>query len=89
MYHLDELRRRKSALYISEWIEELQGREASELWVWECTPIPCGLPSDQQLEEGLAVALGEISIGCLVNRSHEEMTAALAEYEHLNITDEE
>lgn len=49
-------------------------------WYWECTPAPCGLPTDEMLTDGIAVALGELSLADLAQRNADEMASGIAEY---------
>jgi len=55
------------------WITEAHGNDVAYTWAIECTPMPCGLPSDAMLDEGLAVATGELSIKDLTTRVYAEM----------------
>ena len=63
------------------WIKEAQGERIAELWFWECTPMPCGLPSAEQLDEGLRVATGELAMRDLLRRVYAEMAALSAQYD--------
>ena len=45
--------RHEAAKAVAQWLTEECGEEVAGFWVWERTPMPCGLPSDAQLEEGL------------------------------------
>lgn len=49
--------RRAAAVTVYGWLDEIHGRDVAEWWVWERTPFPCGLPLDEQLEEGLTIAV--------------------------------
>lgn len=68
---------------VYDWIVETQGEEAAEIWLWACTPFPCGLPTDEQLEEGLAVAYGKITLGQLLAKVDAEMRRCLEEHRRL------
>ena len=70
----DDFDERKAATEtVLRWIEEAHGERAASSWAWECTPIPCGLPSDQQLDEGLRIASGELDLREHVSRCYAEM----------------
>jgi len=56
---MSEEQRHKAAQAVTAWITEYRGERIASYWVWERTPMPCGLPDDEQLAEGLALALGE------------------------------
>jgi hypothetical protein len=64
-----------------KWIEEALGEEAASLWAWNCTPAPCGLPTDSQLADGLAVAAGELDLNALLAETEREMAREYEEYE--------
>lgn len=49
--------RKQAAVAVAEWITEYHGEDAALFWVWERTPMPVGLPDDEQLEAGLRMAL--------------------------------
>lgn len=49
--------RKRAAVTICEWLTEYCGQATADYWAWERTPMPCGLPSDEQLDEGLQNAL--------------------------------
>ncbi len=70
--------RKDAAVTVTRWITDAHGDDVASLWVWECTPMPCGLPSDEQLQEGLSLALGEVTIGALLAKSYHEMNEELA-----------
>lgn len=72
--------RKAAAVAVTEWIVEMRGEETAQTWAWECTPMPCGLPTDEQLAEGLAVALGDLSIGALLDKCYREMDEAFQAY---------
>lgn len=72
--------RKQAAETVVRWITDMQGEEVAQAWVWECTPMPCGLPSDEQLQEGLSLALGEVTIGALLAKTYREMDEELRRY---------
>lgn len=72
--------RKQAAETVARWITEMQGEEVASAWAWECTPMPCGLPSDEQLQEGLSLALGEVSIGALLAKTYREMEEEMRRY---------
>jgi hypothetical protein len=37
-------------------LEAAGGKKLADYWSWEMTPMPCGLPSDEQLAEGRKMA---------------------------------
>jgi hypothetical protein len=37
----------------------------AEIWFWSFTPLPIGLPSDEQLEEGRQLLSGELTLAQL------------------------
>ncbi len=49
--------RKQAAKAVVAWLIEYHSEEVANYWAWECTPMPCGLPSDKQLEHGLSMAL--------------------------------
>jgi len=61
----DRKRRTQSVLDL---ISERHGSSVARDWAWACTPIPCGLPSDEQLEDGLRLARGDTTIEALLRR---------------------
>ncbi len=73
--------RKRTTETVINWIVESQGEKAASDWAWGATPIPCGLPSDKQLEEGLRVATGELSIWELLGQVEREMSESMAAYE--------
>ncbi len=70
--------RKRTTQTVLDWIIELRGNDVASLWAWETTPIPCGLPSDEQLEEGLALAAGEVHISELLRRAYAHMNEVCA-----------
>lgn len=44
--------RKAEAGRIAKELSAIGGEELADYWVWEMTPMPVGLPSDEQLEEG-------------------------------------
>lgn len=72
--------RKEAAVTVTRWITEAHGDQVASAWVWECTPMPCGLPSDEQLHEGVSLALGEVTIGELLAKSYREMDEEMAAY---------
>lgn len=74
MNHYETFEARKMATdTVLGWIEAAHGSEIMSAWAYECTPIPCGLPDDEMLDEGLSLALGEVTIGQLMARAHASM----------------
>lgn len=71
--------RRDATKAVASWIAEAHGDRAAHDWCWSCTPLPFGLPSDAQLAQGLAVALGEMTIDRLMQDCEEDMRAACRE----------
>lgn len=65
---------------VVDWLKERGGEDLALAWLWECTPAPCGPPSYEQVEDGLRVASGELSMGDLLSRVHAEMDEAMAEW---------
>lgn len=65
---------------IFQWIEESHGKEVASDWLWGCTPYPAGPPSDEMLEEGLALACKEITLNSLHEKVWLEMDRAMKEY---------
>lgn len=55
------------------WIADAIGIEAANTWAWECTPYPLWTPSVEQLEEGLYLAMGAVSLGDLLEKTYAEM----------------
>jgi hypothetical protein len=77
---VDDFDERKARTQIVlDWIIESRGNDVAGLWAWETTPMPCGLPSDEQLEAGLRVATGEVHINDLLAATYAEMDRLLAE----------
>ncbi len=74
-----EGQRAKAGIVIA-WIVEALGEEAASTWAWECTPMPCWLPSDEQLDEGLRIASGELDLREHVTRCYAEMDEQMATY---------
>lgn len=50
---LNEEHRRESTVTILSWLAECCGEDVADTWAWLHTPMPCGLPLDPHLEEGL------------------------------------
>lgn len=48
--------RRAATVTVIDWLTETCGPDVANAWAWEHTPMPCGLPSDEQLAEGLSWA---------------------------------
>lgn len=71
-YQTDEARR-SATQAVLKWIEERHGGEAAGIWAMSCTPIPCGLPDDEMLEDGLSLAVGEVTLGALLAKTEAEM----------------
>lgn len=69
-----------NAQMVHRWITQYRGEEVANIWLWECTPFPCGEPSKEQLDRGLDVALGTMTIGELVAQVEAEMEMALEAY---------
>ena len=76
----DLAERRRATQSVIEWISESLGDEVASNWAWGATPIPCGLPSDKQLDEGLRVATGELSIGSLLGQVEQETSEQMDAY---------
>jgi hypothetical protein len=53
---------KQATLAVIEWIAEKHGEAAADWWLWEATPLPCWLPSERQLWDGMRLALGEFSL---------------------------
>lgn len=51
------------------------GPEIASEWAWSCTPIPCGLPSDDQLDDGRRLADGLVTVDELIAKAETEMAA--------------
>lgn len=49
--------RRAATKVVIGWIIESCGDAAADYWAWERTPMPCDLPSDEQLDEGIEMAV--------------------------------
>jgi hypothetical protein len=48
--------RRAATESVLVWLTETCGEDVANEWAWEHTPLPCGLPLDEQLERGLQFA---------------------------------
>jgi hypothetical protein len=77
--------RYEATLAVLCWLEESCGKDVAHRWFWEHTPMPCGLPLDDQLEQGLLwAALGREAALPLIDedrvRIDAEMTKWLVEY---------
>jgi hypothetical protein len=72
--------RKRQTETVLGWIEESQGSKVASDWAWGTTPIPCGLPSDKMLDEGLRVATGELSIWALLSQVEQEIKEDMAAY---------
>ena len=68
-----------TAQTVVDWIAERHGERAASRWLWNCTPYPCGLPSAEQLEEGLRLAAGEVTLDAVIAACERRMEAAMAE----------
>ena len=55
------------------WLEEYCGNAAANIWLWELTPWPCGEPTQEQLEQGMLLATGELDWKATLDASYEEM----------------
>ena len=53
MTTLTEEQRREATKAVLEWMTETCGFDVARDWAWCHTPLPCGLPLDDQLEQGL------------------------------------
>jgi len=49
--------RKRATQVLVQWLTEERGEETASFWAWERTPMPFGLPSDEQLDEGLRLAV--------------------------------
>lgn len=53
------MRARRNATLFVVWLMKLtRGRELTNFWAWELTPMPVGLPSWKQIRVGFALAIG-------------------------------
>ena len=52
-HSLTEEQRREATITLLTWLAETCGEDVAETWAWLHTPMPCGLPLDKHLEEGL------------------------------------
>jgi len=50
---MTERQRREATQLVLVWLEETCGADVAHDWYWEHTPLPCGLPLDDQLDQGL------------------------------------
>jgi len=64
---------------VVQWITERHGDHVASDWLWNCTPYPCGLPTGEQLEEGLQLAAGELTIGALIEECLRRLDVAMSE----------
>lgn len=71
-------------LTLCEWIDEAHGTEVANLWLWTCTPYPAGPPSQKQMDDGLALAAGEIEFETLRRRVDDEMWQAFNTFVEAN-----
>lgn len=62
------------------WICEARGVAEAHAWAWSCTPFPCGYPSEEQLEEGMAIATGELTLNDVMAKVEAEMKALMDEH---------
>jgi hypothetical protein len=72
--------RGRAFITVAKWIEEAIDMKAAHDWAWTCTPYPCGLPSDDMLDEGLNVAIGALDLSTFKSRVSREMDQAMREY---------
>lgn len=61
---------RERSLIVLRWIREAHGDEVAAVWANECTALPGRPLSEELLQEGLSLALGEVTIGELVAKSY-------------------
>lgn len=80
---IEDQRRHEATLAVIHWIQETWGNEMADWWAWECTPMPCGLPDDEQLEDGLRLATKEISPGQLQDKMDDWMRELSRQTEEL------
>ena len=53
---MDRLARKWATWVVLILLEKLHGLKYAEVWGWELTPMPCGLPTWGQLAQGLMLA---------------------------------
>lgn len=68
--------RKQATIAVYEWLTEAKDEEFANLWLWAATPFPAGLPSDEQLDEGLRVATGELSLSDVLAKVEADMEEA-------------
>lgn len=49
---MSDIERKAEAARIAKELTEVCGEATASYWVWEETPMPVGLPSDEQLARG-------------------------------------
>lgn len=49
---VNDVERKAEAVRIAKELTEVCGEDTASYWVWEETPMPCGLPDDEQLAVG-------------------------------------
>lgn len=58
---MDFQERKQATITVLEWLAEAGGDTLANWWLWTATPFPCALPLNEQLDEGLRLATGELS----------------------------
>lgn len=76
----EEHLRKEATLAVVIWIEEYLTPKAAHDWLWNCTPYPFGLPTDEMLYDGLDVALLVLPLRDLMNRINSDMARWHDEY---------
>ena len=74
----EQIDRKRRTLEVVGAIAMRHGDDTASTWVWNCTPMPFGLPSDEQLESGLRLVHGDVTIDELVGRVIADMDALVA-----------
>ena len=71
--------RRKVTKAVLWFMRLTRGEEMANLWAWEMTPMPVGLPSWRQIRVGIAMAIGldfiAVAYQRAVEREEEEVMA--------------
>lgn len=83
---MTEDQRKEATMALYEWITEAHGERSANEWLWAATCYPCDLPLDDQLEDGLRLASGEISFGALLGKVERQMEEAVDAYVAANET---
>lgn len=73
---------KQNSVQVLNWLEEHLRKESADRWLWMCTAYPFRFLSEEELKEGLSLAVGDLCLDSVVKKHDDEMWESFNEFKN-------